>query len=79
MDDKQRFISADAAKQLKELNALELELKLARLKRQRDILDLEREIREADPGSLQSRTERLKQIKALLDAELALAEAGGNP
>jgi hypothetical protein len=70
-------MSADAAKQLEDLNAKELELRLARLKKERDILDVEQDIADADPGSIQSRTERLKQIKALLDAELAAEEAAG--
>jgi hypothetical protein len=70
-------ISADAAQQLEDLNDKELELRLARLKKERDILDVEQEISDADPDSIQSRTERLKQIKALLDAELAAAEAAG--
>ncbi len=66
-------ISADAAKQLEDLYAKELELRLARLKKERDILDVEQEIRDADPGSVQSQIERLKKIKQLLDAELAAA------
>jgi hypothetical protein len=70
-------ISADAAKQLEDLNGKEQELRLARLKKERDILDVEQDIREASPDSIKSRTERLKQIKALLDAELAAEEAAG--
>ncbi len=72
-------ISADAAKQLEDLSAKELELRLAQLKKKRDILDVEQEIRDADPDSVQSRTERLKQIKQLLDAELAAEEAADKP
>lgn len=70
-------MSADAAAQLEDLNAKELELRLARLKKQRDILDVEQEIDDAGPDSIQSRTERLQQMKALLDAELAAGEAAG--
>jgi hypothetical protein len=68
-------IAADAANQLEDLHATELELRLARLKKERDILAVEQEIADAGPGSIPSRTEHLKQMKALLDAELAAEEA----
>ena len=68
-------ISADAVKQLQELNTLEMDMRLARLKKQKQILDAENDLSDANPDSIKSRTERLKQIKALLDAALAAEEA----
>lgn len=68
-------MAADAARQLEDLNTLELELRLARLKKERDILDAEKDIGELDPESLTSRTERLKQLRALIEAELALEKS----
>ena len=68
-------ISADAAKQLQELYTLEMDMRIARLKKQKQILDAENDLSDANPDSIKSRTERLKQIKALLDAALAAEEA----
>lgn len=68
-------VIADAAKQLEDLHTLELELRLARLKKQRDILDAQKDIQALDPESLTSRTERLKQLRALIEAELALEKS----
>jgi hypothetical protein len=65
-------MSADAAKQMKELATLEQEVQLDQLKTRKQILENRKDISDLDPGSLTSRTERLKQMKALIDAELAL-------